>query len=172
MNRLGGGRPRTRPQRVRADKAYSSRAIRGELRRRGITAVIPQPSDQIAHRTRRCSRGGRPPAFAAADYKSRNVIERGFNVVKQWPVLALVTTNSPSSTAPRGDYGLRPTAGRPASTGATPAPGCAHPSPTRHAESPWKQATASTFSGEPQIYHRTCESIEIHLSVVFAAIAA
>jgi hypothetical protein len=41
-----------------------------------------------------------------------------------------------------------------------------------HAESPWKQATASTFSGEPQIYHHTCESIEVHLSVVFAAIAA
>ena len=86
--RLGGGRPRTKPQRVRADKAYSSRAIRRELRRRGITAVIPQPSDQIAHRKRRGSRGGRPPAFDAADYKGRNVIERGFNVVKQWRGLA------------------------------------------------------------------------------------
>jgi putative transposase len=88
VDRLGGGRPRTRPQRVRADKAYSSRAIRTELRRRGITAVIPQPSDQIAHRKRRGSRGGRPPIFDAADYKSRNVIERGFNVVKQWRGLA------------------------------------------------------------------------------------
>jgi transposase len=86
--RLGGGRPRTKPQRVRADKAYSSRAIRRELRRRGITAVIPQPSDQIAHRKRRGSRGGRPPAFDAADYKGRNVVERGFNVVKQWRGLA------------------------------------------------------------------------------------
>jgi transposase len=88
VDRLGGGRPRTKPQRVRADKAYSSRAIRRELRRRGITAVIPQPSDQIAHRKRRGSRGGRPPAFDAADYKGRNVIERGFNVVKQWRGLA------------------------------------------------------------------------------------
>jgi len=37
--RLGPGRPRTRPDAVLADKAYSSKAIRAELRRRGITAV-------------------------------------------------------------------------------------------------------------------------------------
>jgi len=73
---------------VRGDKAYSSRAIRAELRRRGIIAVIPQPSDQIAHRERKGARGGRPPAFDAADYKGRNVIERGFNVNKQWRALA------------------------------------------------------------------------------------
>lgn len=35
------GRPRTRPDAVRGDKAYSSRAIRGHLRARGIRAVIP-----------------------------------------------------------------------------------------------------------------------------------
>ena len=34
------------------------------------------------------ARGGRPPAFDAADYKGRNVIERGFNVNKQWRALA------------------------------------------------------------------------------------
>lgn len=82
------GRPRTRPDRVRADKAYSSRATRTQLRRRGIIAVIPEPSDQIAHRKRRGSRGGRPPAFDAQDYKARNVIERAFNTVKQWRGLA------------------------------------------------------------------------------------
>ncbi|WP_197095521.1 IS5 family transposase [Mycobacterium intracellulare] len=84
----GGGSPRTRPERVRADKAYSSRSTRAQLRRRGIVAVIPEPSDQIAHRKRRGSRGGRPPAFDAQDYKGRNVIERSFNVVKQWRGLA------------------------------------------------------------------------------------
>jgi putative transposase len=88
VDRPGGRRARTRPERVLAHKAYSSRAIRRELRRRGITAVIPLPSDQIAHRKRRGSRGGRPSAFDAADYKGRNVIERGFNVVKQWRGLA------------------------------------------------------------------------------------
>ena len=52
VNRLGPGRPRTRPAAVIGDKAYSSRAIRAELRSRGVRAVIPQPSDQIAHRRR------------------------------------------------------------------------------------------------------------------------
>jgi transposase len=80
--------PRTRPDRIRGDKAYSSRATRAQLRRRRIVAVIPEPSDQVAHRKRRGSRGGRPPAFDAEDYKRRNVIERNFNVVKQWRGLA------------------------------------------------------------------------------------
>jgi transposase len=82
------GRPRTRPDRLRGDKAYSSRAIRAHLRERGIVAVIPQPSDQIGHRLRRGSRGGRPPGFDAADYRNRNVIERRFGHLKQWRGLA------------------------------------------------------------------------------------
>ena len=82
------GRPRTRPEALLGDKAYSSRAIREHLRTRGITAVIPEPDDQKRHRTRRGSRGGRPPGFDAARYKSRNVIERGFNNIKQWRGLA------------------------------------------------------------------------------------
>jgi transposase len=86
--RLGRGRPRTRPDRVRGDKAYSSRAIRGHLRARGITAVIPEPADQVGHRKRRGSRGGRPPAFDAVDYRGRNVVERRFNLLKQWRGLA------------------------------------------------------------------------------------
>ena len=45
IHRRGRGRPRTRPARVLADKAYSSRAIRASLRRRGITATIPEPAD-------------------------------------------------------------------------------------------------------------------------------
>ncbi|AIJ22526.1 Transposase [Amycolatopsis methanolica 239] len=86
--RQGGGRARTRPDRVRADKAYSSRAIRTHLRRRGIRAVIPEPADQAEHRKRRGSRGGRPPAFHAQDYRGRNVIERSFNQLKQWRGIA------------------------------------------------------------------------------------
>jgi hypothetical protein len=38
--RLGPGRPRTRPDRVLADKAYSSRADRALLRCRGIRATV------------------------------------------------------------------------------------------------------------------------------------
>lgn len=44
--RPGPGRPRTRPDMLRGDKAYSSRATRQTLRRRGIKAVIPEPRDQ------------------------------------------------------------------------------------------------------------------------------
>jgi transposase len=48
------GRPRTRPDRIRGDKAYSFRAIR-HLRSCGIESVIPEPRDQQGHRKRRGS---------------------------------------------------------------------------------------------------------------------
>lgn len=86
--RLGPGRPRTRPDSVLADKAYSSRAIRGELRRRGIVAVIPEPRDQQGHRARRGSRGGRPVTYDTDAYRGRNVVERSFNALKHWRGLA------------------------------------------------------------------------------------
>lgn len=82
------GRPRTRPNRVLADKAYSSRAIRAHLRARGITSVIPEPEDQKAHRKRRGSAGGRPVRYDTSAYRGRNVIERAFNGFKQWRGLA------------------------------------------------------------------------------------
>ncbi|WTQ32936.1 IS5 family transposase [Streptomyces virginiae] len=89
--RSGSGRPRTRPEIVLADRAYSSRAIRNHLRRRGIRAVIPQPADQIGHRLRRGRAGGRPPAFDAEAYKQRNAVERCINRLKQWRGLAMRT---------------------------------------------------------------------------------
>lgn len=82
------GRPRTRPDAVRGDKAYSSRAIRSHLRDRGIKAVIPESRDQQGHRKRRGSHGGRPVGLDADDYKNRNVIERRFCHTKQWRGLA------------------------------------------------------------------------------------
>ncbi|MCX5381577.1 IS5 family transposase [Streptomyces sp. NBC_00091] len=82
------GRPRTTPDAVLADKAYSSRAIRTSLRQRGIRAVIPQPSDQAANRKRRGRLGGRPPAFDREAYKQRNTVERCINRLKQWRGLA------------------------------------------------------------------------------------
>jgi transposase len=86
--RRGPGRPRTRPGRVLCDKAYSSSAIRGHLRRRGIRATIPEPADQVRNRLRRGSRGGRPPAFDAAAYKQRNVVERAFCHLRQHRAVA------------------------------------------------------------------------------------
>ncbi|MFK0238023.1 IS5 family transposase [Streptomyces vinaceus] len=89
--RSGIGRPRTRPVAVLADRAYSSRAIREHLRRRGIKAVIPQPADQVGHRLARGSAGGRPPGFDGEIYKQRNAVERCINRLKQWRGLAMRT---------------------------------------------------------------------------------
>jgi hypothetical protein len=47
---------------VAADKAYSSKANRTYLRRRGIKAVIPEKADPAASRKKRGRAGGRPIA--------------------------------------------------------------------------------------------------------------
>ena len=64
------GRPRTRPDAVAADKAYSSRASRACLRRRGIKAVIPEKADQAANRKKRGRDGGRPVALTLSSTRS------------------------------------------------------------------------------------------------------
>ncbi len=74
--RLGPGRPRTRPDRVLADKGYPS---------------IPEREDQIAHRAKK---PGRPIDFGAEQqqrYRGRNVVERCFNKLKQWRGIAMRT---------------------------------------------------------------------------------
>lgn len=88
VQRRGPGRPWTRPTRVLADKAYSTRAIRACLRRRRITATIPERRDQQANRQRRGSAGGRPPAFDPIAYRRRNVVERCFNRLKHYRAIA------------------------------------------------------------------------------------
>jgi len=64
------GRHRTRPAHLAADKAYSSRAFRAELRRRGIKAVIPQRIDQQRHHK------GRPLVLDKVRYRRRNQCSR------------------------------------------------------------------------------------------------
>lgn len=85
--RPGRGRPRRRPDEVQADKAYSSKAIREHLRRRGIKATIPLKADQLPGRRRRGTRG-RLPAFDAQVYKQRNVVERAVNKLRNTRAVA------------------------------------------------------------------------------------
>lgn len=82
------GRPRCRPDRVLADKAYTSAANRRFLTDRGIKVTIPEREDQQAGRARRGSGGGRPRSFDAEAYRGRNVVERCFNRLKQWRGIA------------------------------------------------------------------------------------
>jgi transposase len=86
--RRGPGRPRSRPDVVLADRAYSHPSTRQAMRHRRIVFVSPERSDQIAYRASKGSRGGRPPAFDAELYKQRNVVERCFNRLKQFRDLA------------------------------------------------------------------------------------
>jgi transposase len=95
--RLPVGRPRTRPGTVTADKAYSSRGNRSYLRKRSITAVIPEKKDQAANRRKKGSRGGRPVSHDADLYKERNTVERLINRLKDWHGIATRFDKTPES---------------------------------------------------------------------------
>ncbi|WP_425825004.1 IS5 family transposase [Streptomyces fractus] len=81
--RQASGRPRVRPDRVLADRAYSSREIREYLRRRQIPHTIPEKRDQAGHRRRRGSTGGRPPGCDREKYKARHKVECRIGLLKQ-----------------------------------------------------------------------------------------
>jgi transposase len=66
------GRPRTRPEQLAGDKAYSYPGVRAYLRRRGIRAVIPTRQDQRVN-----------PHFDRTTYRRRNVIERCVGWLKE-----------------------------------------------------------------------------------------
>ena len=78
VKRVVRGRPRLRPHRVVADKAYTGRPIRTYLQRRGIGAVIPRRSNESRQGTR----------FDRQGYRERNRIERTINCLKQFRRIA------------------------------------------------------------------------------------
>ena len=86
--RLGQGRPRKRPTKLRLDRAYGFNKQRRVLRRRGICCISPEREDAKKARLSKCSKGGRPPAFDKQAYKGRNVVERCINRLKDFRAVA------------------------------------------------------------------------------------
>lgn len=94
------GRPRSRPDTVIADKAYSHPCTRVLLRQRQIKAVIPQRSDQIAHRKTRARPAGDPRGSTRKSIDcatSWNELSTGSN---NGAVSLPDTTRPPGTTAP------------------------------------------------------------------------
>lgn len=71
------GRPRCRPKRLAADRAYSNQRIRHWLRQHRITAVIPPK------KSRRRPKAGRPVTYNPHHYRGRNVVERCIGWLKE-----------------------------------------------------------------------------------------
>ncbi len=91
------GHPRTRPDAVAGDKAYSSRANRTYLRERHTKAVIPEKKDQAANRKNKGRKGGRPVSHDTDLYKERNTVERLINKLKAWRGIATWYDQTPES---------------------------------------------------------------------------
>jgi len=71
------GRPRSRPRKIVADKAYRAKANRHILRRRGIGRVIPWARNQR-----------RRGPFDRDAYRQRNQVERFFARIKHFRRIA------------------------------------------------------------------------------------
>ena len=66
------GRPRTRPEGLAGDKAYSAQHIRQHLRDRKIKSVVPTRSNEQ-----------QDPGFDKGAYRKRNIVERCFGWLKE-----------------------------------------------------------------------------------------
>lgn len=93
--RIGPDRPRVRPDRVRADKAYASRKNRAYLRRRGIRCTTRHATARSSAPVAAGRRISIRPTTASATRSSAGSIAS--SDTKPWP---RDTTNSPSTTKP------------------------------------------------------------------------
>ncbi|WP_440864433.1 IS5 family transposase [Symbiopectobacterium purcellii] len=75
------GSMKRRGHAVLADKAYSGNALRNELKRKGIRAVIPRTSNE------KLASDGRSQLYRDA-YRRRNVVERCFGRLKEYRRIA------------------------------------------------------------------------------------
>ena len=77
VKRVGPGRPRYRPKRVVADKAYNNKRIRSWLRKRAIRVTIPRKTNER-----------RRGPFDKQFYKLRAKVEQLINRLKQFRRIA------------------------------------------------------------------------------------
>jgi transposase len=99
-----GGRPRTRPKLVVADRGYDASAFRRYLRRRGVRCVIPKQRVPAGKRRRR---RGRPPTFCRATYRQHNVVERLIGWLKEHRRIATRFEKVASSFSGDGEVVVR-----------------------------------------------------------------
>ncbi|MCX4539128.1 transposase [Streptomyces sp. NBC_01565] len=110
--RHGLGRPRKRPDRVRADRAYGFRRNRAYRGRRGIRCTIPEQKDQVRNRKKLGGAGRRRSTRPTTARGTRsNAGSIASNATEPWP---RDTTNSPSATK-------QPCWSRPTMSGCAPA---------------------------------------------------
>lgn len=74
------GRPRTRPEKVVADKAYDARDIRVKLRQRGIQTVIPERKLAAGKQRRK---KGPHYRFEKEVYQQRSGVEQSIGWMKE-----------------------------------------------------------------------------------------
>ena len=84
----GPGRPRTRPDRGRSRTRPTPPAATGRCCAAAGSAVIPEPDDQNGNRNAEAPAADDPVGFDPRPTRGRNVVERSFNVFKQWRGLA------------------------------------------------------------------------------------
>ena len=99
--RLGPGRPRRRPDRMLADKAYSSKANRDYLRCHDIKATIPIKTDQAANRRKNGGRRRTTPHLRTRHLQTNatpsSAASTASNATAPSPP---ASTNSPSDSNP------------------------------------------------------------------------
>ncbi|MEU8695038.1 transposase, partial [Streptomyces sp. NPDC048665] len=99
--RPGPGRPRTKPDSLAADKAYSNGPCRGYLRRRGIRHTIPEKTDSQAARAKAHAADGHQASTKSGTRNATPSNERS-TVRSSTGRSPLATTSAAtSSSAPR-----------------------------------------------------------------------